>query len=824
MTPRTRFVAVALPLPVDHTFTYEAPPGSDTSRLIGARVLVPFGRKKLTGVVIDSEAEPDDGLRIRPIIEVLDEEPSLTAELLKLTRWISTYYLCGWGEAIRAALPPGTDVRTRTFVHRLELPDLVPPRFESIASALRDRGEVSLHMLKTKVESLDFADLQSMEKEGWILLESRIGDARIAPRIEQHLRFAPPYRDPDLVVDMVDTLRGEKQQRLLRTLLGHLRMGRTEVLRADVLRESDAPPSTVQSLARHGIIEVVDREVFRSPITTTVPPVTAPEIELHAAQRIAVDRIIEVVQQGDAATFLLHGITGSGKTEVYIEALRRVRAMGKTGIVLVPEIALTPQTVRRFRSHFGDGIAVLHSRMSLGERYDTWRRIRAGEFDVVIGPRSAVLAPLENIGLIVVDEEHESSYKQFEPDPRYHARDVAVVRAKMNGAVCILGSATPALESFMNARGGKYELLRMPDRIPRRDGLAVALPDVQIVDLTLERRRRRLVGSISADLYSAIDERLRLGEQVILLQNRRGYSPVVECQACGWSPECVDCSVTLTYHKAKHQMRCHYCGRAWRHPKVCPECNEDALDLLGAGTQRIEEELVDLFPDAGIRRMDQDTTSHKAAHHEILQAFGDGEIDILLGTQMIAKGLDFPKVTLVGVVNADGGLLLPDFRSEERTFQLLMQVAGRSGRSERPGKVILQTRNPEHPVIRFARTHDYQGFAEAALAERANCAYPPFVRMAAVEFRGMTESVVEREARRWTDIVRGMAAEIEILGPEAAFVSRLKKLYRFHTIIKVPRRQNAPDVQALLAETSRTYGSPPRGMHITIDIDPVGLL
>ena len=823
MISASRYVAVALPLPVDHMFTYEVRSDAN-SGLAGSRVLVPLGRKKLTGVIVEEGVDPDPTIRVRRVLEILDDEPSLTAELLQLTRWISSYYLCGWGEAIRAALPPGTDVRTQRFVHRVALPDDVPARFEAVARVLRERGEIALSELKSSAGDIDVTDLRAMEKEGWIHIETRAVDTRISPRVEQHLRFTEAFRDPDLVVDIVETLRGDKQQELLRVLLDHLRAGRTEVLRSEALRSADAPASTIQSLIRHGIIEIVEREVFRSPLSATIPVDEPPEIELHAAQRKAVDRIIGAVQQSERATFLLHGVTGSGKTEVYVEALKRVRAMGKTGIVLVPEIALTPQTVRRFRSHFSDGIAVLHSRMSLGERFDTWRRIHSGEFDIVIGPRSAVMAPLANIGLIVVDEEHESSYKQFEPDPRYHARDVAIVRAKMNGAVCILGSATPALESFMNARGGKYELLEMQDRIPHKDGSAVSLPDVRVVDLALERKKHRLEGNISIELRDAIIERLDRQEQVILLQNRRGYSPVVECKDCGWSPECDDCAVTLTYHKPKRQLRCHYCGRAWRIPRICPQCESDALDLLGAGTQRIEEELHELFPEARIRRMDQDTTTRKSAHHDILQDFGDGRIDILLGTQMIAKGLDFPNVTLVGVINADGGLLLPDFRSEERTFQLLMQVAGRSGRAERAGEVILQTRNPEHPVIRYTRAHDYLSFAEAALAERANCGYPPFVRLVAVEFRGEDAEAVERAARRWTQILQSKTQQMEILGPEAAFVSRLKKQYRFHTIVKVPRTREAPDIQEVLSSTMTSYGSSPRGVYITIDVDPVGLL
>lgn len=823
MVAHTRLISVALPLPVAHPFTYAVPGHFNGAVEPGMRVLVPFGRKRLTGVAVPVDAKVGEGVKLRELEDVLDEEPSLTEEMLRLTRWIADYYLCGWGEAIRAALPPGTDVRTRTTVRLLDAKYQGDGVEGQILDILRDHPEITVAGLRQRLQVVSRRHLRQLEDAGAVELHTDLRDPRITPRIEQHVRFAPAFSDPDAVVDIVESLRGEKQQSLLRVLLDHLRRGQTEVLRARLSDEADAPASTVTSLVRHGIIQVVNRELTRSPFEGLMVEEPRP-VELNAGQQAARDRILEAVDDGGFRTFLVHGITGSGKTEVYIEALKRVREQGKTGIVLVPEIALTPQTVRRFRAHFGDSIAVMHSRMSLGERFDSWRKIRTGEFDIVIGPRSAILAPLSNIGLIVVDEEHEGSYKQFEPDPRYHARDVAVMRAHMNGAVCILGSATPSLESLMNARGGKYELLEMPDRVPVLDQAAATLPTVQVVDLAKEQKRHRLDGAFSEALKEAIAKRLELKEQTILLHNRRGYAPVVECFSCGWSPECTDCAVTLTYHKRKRQLRCHYCGRAWRIPEACPECGEKEIKELGAGTQRVEEELEELFPSARVRRMDLDTTATKGAHHEILDAFGSGEVDILLGTQMIAKGLDFPNVTLVGVVNADTGLLLPDFRSEERTFQLLMQVAGRSGRAERAGEVILQTRNPEHPVIRHALAHDYNGFAEWLLEERRACGYPPFVRLASIEFRGEVEGEVKRAAEAWTDALRDASPELTVLGPEPAFIARLKRHYRYHTIIKARRQAGEPDLQDVLRRVIATAPSPGKHARMAIDIDPVGLL
>ena len=815
------FVSVALPLPVDHAFTYGVPPEHQSTAVPGARVLVPFGRKQLSGVIVPDDPAYTDAAKIRDLLDVLDDEPSLTADLIDLTRWIAEYYVCGWGEAIRAALPPGTDVRSRTIVRLLQLPKDIAEADQPLFDVLKSQEEVPLAGLRQRVEGVTLHRLRRFEDDGVITMSTEVADARVAPRFEQHLRFAAPFRNPDEAVDIVETLRGEKQQRVLRVLLEHLRGGRTEVLRSAVTAEADAAPATITSLVKHGIIEIVEREVFRSQLEDVDAEI--PPVQLHAAQQHALDRLVSAIEAGSSRTFLLHGITGSGKTEVYIEALRRARERGKTAIVLVPEIALTPQTVRRFRSRFGDEVAVLHSRMSLGERFDSWRRIRAGEFSIVIGPRSAVMAPLENIGLIVVDEEHEGSYKQFEPDPRYHARDVAVMRAHMAGAVCVLGSATPSLESLMNARGGKYELLEMNERVPLEHGMAT-LPTVRVVDLAKEQKRHQLKGSLSDDLREAIQKRLERREQIILLQNRRGYAPLIECELCGWAPECVDCAVTLTFHKHKSQLRCHYCGRAWRVPASCPDCGEEAIRQIGAGTQRVEEEVAEVFPEARVMRMDLDTTSRKGAHHQMLSAFGRGEVDILLGTQMIAKGLDFPRVTLVGIINADGGMRLPDFRSEERTFQLLMQVAGRAGRADLVGEVILQTRNPEHPVVTRALDHDYNGFAEWTLEQRQERGYPPFVRLAAVEFRGAHEREVASAAGKWAGALERHAQSVQVLGPEPAFIERIKKMYRYHLIVKAPRTMSGKALQSILRSTRTEVGRLPRDVRLSIDIDPVGLL
>ena len=753
-------VQVVVPLPLDRAFTYRVPDALTEKAQVGCRVVVPFGSRRLSGLITARDTPaPAGDFQIKDVADVLDETPALNEELLRLTRWIADYYVCGHGEVVKTALPPG-------------------------ATLSDDRKE-----------------------------------PRTSVKYRKHVRFAPAYASVD-ADEMLEELRGSKQKAVVEAMAGLASVGETMPPRSEIMARAEASAQTVRSLVAKGMIECVEKEAERSALDDLPEPDAPRPITRHPAQQNALDKIEQAVQERRFETFLLHGVTGSGKTEVYISALKTVLAHDRTGIILVPEIALTPQTVQRFRAHFPGRIAVLHSRMSAGERFDAWRRLRSGEYSIAIGPRSAIFAPLEDLGLIVVDEEHEGSYKQFDPAPRYHARDVAVMRAHMNDAVCVLGSATPSLESEMNARWGKYTKLDMPDRVPVPGHEAAPLPPVTVVDLTLERKKHQLEGVIAAPLREALRERIDRGEQAILLQNRRGYAPVIECEDCGWSPECPDCAVTLTYHKSHRQLRCHYCGRADRLPQRCPSCESEALSQLGTGTQRVEEELASFLPDARVVRMDRDTTARKGAHHRLLSSFGRGEADILLGTQMVAKGLDFEQVTLVGVINSDTGLLLPDFRAEERTFQLLTQVAGRSGRSELAGEVILQTRNPEHPALQFATTHDYRSFAEYALDERRALGYPPFGRLAGVEFRGPKEAKVRTMAEKWTKGIAPVEG-LTVMGPQPALISRIKKSYRYHTLLKTGRGDI--NLQHVLRRAQETFGSPKNGYYIAVDVDAVGL-
>ncbi|HYE97232.1 MAG TPA: primosomal protein N' [Rubricoccaceae bacterium] len=823
-------LAHVVPLaPVEGPFTYRVPPPLDAEAAEGARVVVPFGRRTLTGVVVGrSEGEGKD---LKPILDTLDARPAFPPELLRLTRWISDYYCCAWREVLRCALPNGTEVEGRRVVTRLSdgMAWAGSPLGRKVLDALEDHTPTPLTELADALgRDVPAHLLRRLEAAGLVRVEEEIGEAKVRARKEKHVRLAH-----GIALDAVEGLRGGRQRAVFDVLAlahedaagdGHA----AELRLADLLQQTGASSATVRALEQKQLVEIIEREVLRTAHEADEPlPATPPALTLHPGQHAALGAITEAVEAERAETFLLHGVTGSGKTEVYIQALKAALDRGRTALVLVPEIALTPQTVRRFRAHFGDQIAVLHSRMSPGERFDAWRALRDGRFAVAIGPRSAVLAPLENLGLVVVDEEHEGSYKQFDPAPRYHARDVAVMRAYLAGAVCVLGSATPSLESFTNARAGKYRLLKMPERVPVREEKKPApLPTVRVVDLAREHKIRRLKGALSDALRDALAARLERGEQAILLQNRRGYAPVLTCEACGFTPRCRDCAVSLTVHKAHRHLRCHYCGRAERIPTTCLKCGSEELTFLGAGTQRVEEELAEVFPHARVLRMDLDTTARKGAHRRLLDAFGRGEADVLLGTQMVAKGLDFPRVTLVGVVNADTGMLLPDFRAAERTFQLLAQVAGRAGRADLPGEVILQTRNPDHPALRFALAHDYDGFARAELEEREALGYPPCGRLVGLEFKGPEEAAVRRLADQWTAALRkegGSRAGVEVLGPAPAFVGRIKGQWRYHTLVKASRAVPVAALTHAVRAAEAHVGRPPKGCRVNVDVDPLGL-
>ena len=740
-------VEVALPVPIQHTFTYRSP----TPIQPGVRVHVRFGGRRLTGWVLGPASQAGEFKNLRDIEAVLETEPSIPADVLQLARWISDYYLASLGLVLRAVVPailsgavrPDEPHRKRKLVRLThELPSLAQ-RDETFGRAQRQR-------------------------ELYELLENLGGAAEVA-HVTTQLGF------------------------------GH---------------------AIIKALVGRGLVAIEEETVARDPFAAMTPaPVT--QVTLTRAQAAALEQLKRAVT--DPRPFLLHGVTGSGKTLVYIELLREVLQRGRGAIVLVPEIALTPQTVARFRSHFGDNIAVLHSALSDGERYDAWRALHRGEKRIAIGARSAIFAPIHSLGAIVVDEEHEASYKQGET-PRYHAREVAVIRARMAGAVCLLGSATPSLESWHNAQRGKFQVLTLPERVEGRP-----LPPVQVVDLRSRAPQpgKEASKSLSPLLVTSIEQRLQRSEQVILLLNRRGYSTFVQCRSCGEVWQCQQCNVSLTYHRSRRRLVCHYCFHEEPPPTTCGKCGATDLSFKGVGTEQVEREVIETFPSARVSRMDVDTTSAKWAHHDILGKVERREVDILLGTQMIAKGLDFPNVTLVGVVNADVAMNLPDFRAAERTFQLLTQVAGRAGRGPRGGDVIIQSALPNHYAIKNAIEHDYVSFAERELKERRSPAYPPHVRLANIVISGTMETAVqeaaEQSAQWMRTALRASPRTVELIGPAPCPIDRIRGRWRWHFLLRSAR---AAEMTSACRQLSVRYELKPgrADLRLIIDRDPVTLL
>jgi primosomal protein N' (replication factor Y) len=845
------FVDVAFPIGLDQVFTYSVPQDLESSVGIGVRVLAPLGARKAIGVVVNVPRSSPLS-RLKMIDEIIDTRPVVAEDLLRLTRWIAEYYVAPWGEALKTALPPGlgrkpklkigvtSSVTKDTLTH-------LPRKQAEVLSLLLTKGSLTRSQIEKHLRSKNTRGLlHGLSTSGYILITEHIPTGKT--KVEKVIRVSDEIRRR-LLQWKHSSSPTERQIKLIDGIAG-LPDGIYQL--HHLLRTIGVSLSTLSALAAKHVVSIDRREVVRSPIYEPYGAALGQQnITLTASQRTAVERISAAVHDGSFRTFLLHGVTGSGKTQVYIEAIRQILDKGKSAIVLVPEISLTPQIVRRFNHHFATNVTVLHSRMSAAERYDSWRLTREGRYSIVIGPRSAVFAPVRNLGLIVVDEEQESSYKQFDQTPRYHARDVAIVRAQHAKAIVVLGSATPSVESYFNALRGKYTLIDLPMRVDN-----ATLPRIEVVDMTAERKkhlerfrterrqefkidpvaarlnRRRLeMNTISDLLASKIDDRLRKGEGIILLQNRRGFSAYVECADCGFVEMCDNCNVTLTFHSVKRQLRCHYCGFVKTPPSTCPACQGRDFLYLGIGTQRVEDDLRKQFPQARVVRMDLDTTTRKHSHDIILRKFAEGEFDILLGTQMVAKGLDFSRVTLVGVVSADTQMLLPDFRSAERVFQLLTQVAGRAGRSGAlKGEVVVQTSQPHHYGLKHVVAHDFAGFYREELKFRQDLDYPPFSRVVLIELKGERETEVIGHAERLADLLKTKNSHFIILGPSPAAIPKLKGLFRWHMFIKNlksvdPAGCHLHDhlVKMLHAYRNSVVGKS-RRVRVSVDVDPVGLL
>ena len=818
-------VAVAVPLRT--TFTYKIPPLLAAEIQPGSRVLVPFRKKSTVGVVTELVSEAPPGTKLREIQKSFDIVPALTPKLLELGQWIAAYYLAPIGEVYRGMLPPLTELSAQQRVVLTETAQAASHLFgeaEPVVNLYRKLRAAAkgLPLQAALGTGVVLPDLLKLQRRG--LLEIR---HQVQSRKRRMQRIIAWKEEPFIEETLKEEFRKEtetasspeappEKELLLKKILT---AERGPLPLALLLRLSGVSRAVIERMLRQGKLESWEEPLdpAEDPFDTGYTP---PAHALNPEQERAFDAIRERFELGEFGVQLLHGVTGSGKTEVYLRAVQDTLARGKTAIMLVPEIALTLWIGRQCRGWFGasfEGVAVLHSALSDVERAREWWRVRNGEARVVVGTRSAIFAPVENLGLIIVDEEQESSYKQ-EETPRYHGRDVAIVRAKLENALALLGSATPSLESYHHAQTGKYELLTIAQRVADR-----SMPSVEIVDLREDFKRTHDTSPISAMLRQGIEECLAFGTQALILINRRGYSWSVVCRSCGASVQCANCSISMTHHKYRNRLECHYCGYVQSIPKKCPKCDSQYVYFFGEGSEQLEERLRKVFPKARIARLDRDTARTKRQYQQTLGAFAEGALDILVGTQMLAKGHDFHRVTLVGVVGADNSLNMPDFRAAERTFQLLTQVAGRAGRGDLPGRVLIQTYYPEHYAIQDAVQQDYAAFFEREIEYRRVMAYPPFTSLANVIIR---DRHLDR-AIQWSNQLSQYFAphsgnEIRVLGPASAPLARLKSEYRFQFLLK--SRKKAALAKLLSGALSFADAKEIPQTSLLVDMDPLQLL
>jgi primosomal protein N' (replication factor Y) len=801
-----RYCDVALPIPLDRVFTYELPLTLRHRVLAGSRVVAPLGTRKLTGVVLRLH-DHSPGHESREVVSLLDEEPVLERELLELAQWLAEYYCAPLGEVLKGMLPLGGETRRSTQYilteagRQIARQLILRPETDAslrLLALLEGRAKTAEH-LAAKIPNAR-TRLRALLKRGWVAAEEKEEE-------RDPLRASAERLEAEFLRRAEEGVKLKKTEReLLAFLELHPGLHNLAELGTKVKHASKA----ARSLAR--------RELIRLEVEGVRPAsgYERPTPVLNSFQEAAFQRIGDALLKGEFKTFLLEGVTGSGKTEVYLRSIEAALANGKNALLLVPEIALTPAVAGQFFHRFGKQVAILHSAFGDAERADQWRRIQRGQARVVVGTRSGVFAPVQNLGLVIIDEEHDGSYKQPET-PRYHGRDVALVRARNAGALAILGSATPAVETRYNAEQGKYEMLRLPERIAQRP-----MPEVEIVDMRVEFLETKRQATFSRSLMNEIAKRLAQGEQTMLLLNRRGFSSFVVCRACGDRMMCENCSIVLTYHRSDKRMLCHMCGFAAKVPTECSKCHDQHIQFLGTGSERVEDELHEYLPTARIARLDRDSAGAKGAYENILSDFRGGVIDILVGTQMIAKGHDIPNVTLVGVVLADIGLSIPDFRAAERTFQLLTQAAGRAGRGDTPGRVVIQTLNPDHYAIRFAAQQDYEGFYQKEIEFRKWLRYPPFAAFANVVVRAEKQEEALRMSTQLGYLLDPQPEGVRAMGPAEAPVLRVRSEFRYQILLKAARRTLLHDVLKKLrafAEKEKW-----KATALVIDVDPISLM
>ncbi|HIB1946859.1 TPA: primosomal protein N' [Enterococcus faecalis] len=794
----------------DQPFTYLVPENLNEQLAVGMRVEVPFGNgnRHVQGFVLAIEPMAatvldETNVQLKELVAVLDLKPVLNTEMLALADYMKEKTFAFKITCLQTMLPSVMRADYQKYIYLTdelseELQDQLFYGLEEISwDQAQERGLLPQLMALRKQQKVDIRyEVTTRNKVKMV-------------------RFIQAAKEFEQLEEIRLGLRkgAKKKEQLLYYLQ---RLGTEKITAVKEMKELGFSTALLNEAAKNGWLTFIEKEAYRDPFANqTFEKTTA--LSLNAEQQVAVETILQSVQEQQSQTYLLEGITGSGKTEVYLQVIAEVLNQGKTAIMLVPEISLTPQMVQRFKSRFGEHVAVMHSGLSQGEKYDEWRKIERGEAEVVVGARSAIFAPIENIGVIIIDEEHEASYKQ-EETPRYHARDLAIWRSEYHHCPVVLGSATPSLESRARAQKNVYQRLRLTQRANQ----AATLPTIDVVDMRQEVENGN-VSSFSMSLQEKLQERLEKNEQSVLLLNRRGYSSFVMCRDCGYVLPCPNCDISLTLHMDSKTMKCHYCGHEERIPYRCPNCGQDKIRYYGTGTQKVEEELQTLLPDSRILRMDVDTTRRKGAHEKILRTFGEGQADILLGTQMIAKGLDFPNVTLVGVLNADTALNLPDFRSSERTFQLLTQVSGRAGRAEKPGEVIIQSFNPEHYAIQLAKAQDYEDFYTKEMYIRHRGDYPPYYFTVQITASHPEENEAAKQMFQIaTKLKQGLSPQAILLGPTPNAIMRVNNRYFYQVIIKYKQE---PMLQPLLKEIlTDTQRATARGLKLSIDTEPMNFI
>jgi primosomal protein N' (replication factor Y) len=817
------FLEIALPLPLRQTFWYRCSLAEFDHIQRGQRVLVPFQNRKLTGYVIQKHSQPPSGVpaedSLKQILGALDGQALVSSDMLKLAGWVSDYYFAALGEVLKACLPPKINLRSKKSISLTALglqartgqepPQVLAPLEDAVLNALTRNPKLDLsHLQKLTGRKLPEDVLRKLASKNWIRLEQVLEQRALAERQQLAISLETGYQD--ILAEAKLTLLQGSVVRCLEESAG-------SVLVSNLQERLSVPRSTLKSMEQKGIVRFEKKTVQRDPFNDMEDFQDSRNRELTTEQKRVLDDLEKSISASTFVPVLLHGVTGSGKTEIYLSLIERMLQNQKDSLILMPEIGLTPRVAQEFRFRLGHNVAILHSGLSDGERFDEWWRIRRGEAKVAIGTRSAVFAPLQNLKLIVVDEEHDSSFKQQE-SPRYHGRDTALMRGKMASALVVLGSATPAIETFYNARSGKYKYFSLPSRVHSRP-----LPEVKLVDMREDFAESKKRSVLSRDLRQAIQDRLDRKEQILILLNRRGFSAFVLCRSCGQNIQCKNCSISLTYHKARNVLLCHYCAYAQQVPKECPRCRSEYLYFLGEGTEKVEVILERMFPKARVSRLDRDTAQKKNAHSRILSEFQKQEADILLGTQMISKGHDFPNVTLVGILSADHTLAFPDFHSAERTFQLLSQMSGRAGRGELPGEVLIQTFHPEHYCLKFVTLHDYAGFYEKEIRFRQFMHYPPFSALANVLVRDKNLEAAAKTINLFSDLLKACGgSDMKILGPTLSPLAKIKLEHRFQLIIKSKSRAQLKEVLKKSIRLGLERSLELRKVHL--DVDPVSLM